>query len=212
MSWSRRPGSYHHGNLKEALVRAALDLIGEKGPQGFTFAEAARHAGVSTAAPYRHFADKDGLVAEVARQGFELFAAELDKAWNEGRPTPRAALRSLGLAYLAFAREEPAYFAAMFEFALPADAAPGLKLASDRAFQALRKATDAVAALFPTVDRPPGLMITLHVWSLAHGIASLFARGDAARRSIPMPAEDLLEAAVLIYLDGLGRTPSKNSS
>src|SRR5262249_7345083 len=64
---------YHHGTLREALTRAALDLIAAKGPAGFTFAEAARSAGVSPAAPYRHFRDRDALMADVARRGFELF-------------------------------------------------------------------------------------------------------------------------------------------
>ena len=68
MSWSRGPRGYHHGNLKEALIRAALQLIAEKGPAGFTFAEAARFAGVSPAAPYRHFRDRDDLLADVARR------------------------------------------------------------------------------------------------------------------------------------------------
>src|SRR6516225_9582237 len=92
MSWSGEgPGGrrgYHHGNLREALIQAALDLIAKKGPAGFTFADAARSAGVSAAAPYRHFRDRDALVADVARRGFELFAAHLDRAWNDGRPTP----------------------------------------------------------------------------------------------------------------------------
>src|SRR5689334_5766770 len=104
---------YHHGNLREALIRAALSLIAEKGPAGFTFAEAARSAGVSAAAPYRHFRDRDELMADVARQGFARFAAMLATAWEEGRPTPLVALERLGRAYLGFAREEPAYFAAM---------------------------------------------------------------------------------------------------
>src|SRR5262249_81465 len=72
MSWSREGGrsgsrGYHHGNLKEALIRAALELIAQKGPAGFTFAEAARWAGVSPAAPYRHFRDRDELLIDVAR-------------------------------------------------------------------------------------------------------------------------------------------------
>src|SRR5215813_2011748 len=76
MSWSREgggrsgPRGYHHGNLKEALIRAALELIAQKGPAGFTFAEAARWAGVSPAAPYRHFRDRDELLIDVARRGF----------------------------------------------------------------------------------------------------------------------------------------------
>ena len=65
---------YHHGNLKQALVAAALTLIEEKGPLAFTIAEAAKHAGVSAAAPYRHFRSRDELLAETARQGFEIFA------------------------------------------------------------------------------------------------------------------------------------------
>src|SRR5690554_1547560 len=68
---------YHHGNLREALVAAALRLIAEKGPWGVTFAEAARAAGVSPAAPYRHFRDRDALLADVARRGYELFEEHL---------------------------------------------------------------------------------------------------------------------------------------
>ena len=97
-----RPRGYHHGNLKEALVRAALELIAEKGPAGFTFADAARWAGVSPAAPYRHFRDRDELLADVARRGFEQFAAALAKAWDDGKPDVLTAFDRLGKAYLAF--------------------------------------------------------------------------------------------------------------
>ena len=87
MSWKRRAeGAYHHGNLREALIQAARELIKEKGPAGFTFADAARSAGVSAAAPYRHFRDRDALIADVALRGFELFTARLEEAWNHGRP------------------------------------------------------------------------------------------------------------------------------
>ena len=109
MSWKSGPRGYHHGNLKEALMRAALDLIAEKGPAGFTFAEAARSAGVSPAAPYRHFRDRDELLANVALNGFVQFEATLTRAWDNGRPDPFAAFDRLGKAYLAFARTEPAY-------------------------------------------------------------------------------------------------------
>ncbi len=206
MNWhGNRRGrrGYHHGNLREALTEAALSLIGEKGPAGFTFAEAARAAGVSAAAPYRHFRDRDALLAEVAKLGFETFAERLKLAWNDGAPTPQAAFRSVGRAHLSFAREHPAYFSAMFESGLaPADY-PELREASDRAFAVLRDACEEVTATLPVEKRPPALMMALHIWSLSHGIASLFARGDRARRPIPMEPEDLLEAATLIYMDGL---------
>ncbi len=207
MSWHKHgkgPRGYHHGNLKEALVRAALELIAEKGPAGFTFAEAARWAGVSPAAPYRHFRDRDELLADVARRGFELFAQALSAAWNDGKPETFAAFDRIGKAYLAFARSEPAYYSAMFEAGIAPDTSPELAQAGERAFSVLRNAAEAIVATMPAKDRPPALMMGLHIWALSHGIASLFGRGDAARRKLPMTAEDLLEAGVLIYLRGLG--------
>jgi AcrR family transcriptional regulator len=211
MTWHKGgPGarrSYHHGNLREALITAALDLISKKGPAGFTFADAARAAGVSPAAPYRHFRDRDALMADVARRGFEGFADALSSAWDGGKPTPRAAFERVGHAYLAFARKEPALFSAMFESGLSVADHPELREAGDRAFGVLREACEALAATLPKERRPPSLMMALHIWSLSHGIAALFARGDAARRPIPMMPEELLEAAVLIYLDGLGVPP-----
>jgi AcrR family transcriptional regulator len=195
---------YHHGNLREALIRAALDLIAAKGPAGFAFAEAARAAGVSPAAPYRHYRDRDELMADVARRGFELFEAGLTRAWDEGRPSPRAAFERLGRAYLDFARREPAYYSAMFEGGLAPDDHPGLAEAAERAFAVCRRASESICAALPKERRPPALMMALHVWTLSHGIASLFARGDAARRKLPMPPEELLEAGMLVYLQGLG--------
>ncbi len=207
MSWhDKRDGgrrSYHHGNLREALIEAALRLIRDKGPAGFTFAEAARAAGVSPAAPYRHFRDRDDLIAEVALRGFQAFAAALSAAWDGGRPAPLAALHRIGAAYLAFARSEPAAYSAMFESGLAVAQRPELSAAADRAFAILRDACEAVTAALPAARRPPALMVALHIWSLAHGTAALFARGDAARRPLPMSPEDLLEAGVMVYLDGL---------
>jgi AcrR family transcriptional regulator len=208
MNWSKDRGGppgrrgYHHGNLREALIRGALNLIAEKGPAGFTIADAARWAGVSPAAPYRHFRDRDELMADVARRGFEEFADRLDKAWNEGKPDPMRAFENLGRAYLAFAREEPAFYAAMFEAGTPPDGTPELRAASDRGFEILRSASETLCATMPKEKRPPALMMALHVWALSHGIASLF--GSKGGRKTPMSPEDLLEAAILIYLEGLG--------
>jgi AcrR family transcriptional regulator len=208
MSWSKEekesPRGYHHGNLKEALLRAALELIAQKGPGGFTFAEAARWAGVSPAAPYRHFRDRDELLASVALRGLRQFEAALSRAWDEGRPDVFFALDRLGKAYLDFARTEPAYYSAMFEAGIPLASNPELREAGDRAFAVLRGAAEKLCAQVPATKRPPALMVALHIWAMAHGIASLFGRGDAARRTLPMSAEELLEADVLIYLRGLG--------
>jgi AcrR family transcriptional regulator len=216
MSWSgdEPPGrrGYHHGNLREALIRAALDLIAQKGPGGFTFADAARWAGVSSAAPYRHFRDRDALMADVARRGFERFEAALQQAWNDGKPDPFTAFENVGRAYLAFARDEPAYYQAMFEAGVPLDADPPLRQAGERAFAVLRRGSEAISARLPPESRPPALMMSLHMWALAHGIASLFARADAGRRRLPMTPEELLEAAVLVYLRGRGRAGGASAS
>lgn len=209
MSWSKDdkggPRGYHHGNLKEALVRAALELIAKKGPAGFTFAEAARWAGVSPAAPYRHFRDRDDLLANVALRGFEQFAIALGRAWDDGRPDALVALDRMGKAYLAFARAEPAYYSAMFESGVPPGSTPELREAGDRAFAVLRGAAEILCAQMPAQRRPPALMVALHIWTISHGVASLFGRGDAAQRALPMAAEELLEAGVLVYLRGLGQ-------
>lgn len=209
MSWhghkdKKTRRGYHHGNLREALIDAALGLIARKGPEGFTFAEAAREAGVSAAAPYRHFKDREELVLEVARRGYEQFAERLAKAWDGGKPDANTALKHVGQAYLEFARTDTALFSAMFESGIPVSADRDLKKASDAAFDVMQNAAEKICATIEKQPRPPALMVALHIWSMTHGLASLFARGDNARRSLPMPPEDLLEAGVLLYLDGLG--------
>jgi len=215
MSWSKdgsgsdEPRGYHHGNLREALIHAALQLIAQKGPAGFTFAEAARFAGVSPAAPYRHFRDRDELMGSVALRGFEQFGAALAQAWDEGRPDAFAALGRLGKAYLDFARTQPAFYSAMFESGVPIGANPELREAGERAFAVLRAAADKLCATMEGAGRPPALMVALHVWAMAHGTASLFGRGDGAQRALPMAPEELLEAQTLVYLRGLGAKPTR---
>ena len=216
MSWTKQSGpsgprGYHHGNLKEALIRAALALIAQKGPAGVTFAEAARWAGVSPAAPYRHFRDRDELLADVARRGFGQFEAALAGAWGSGRPDVFMAFHRIGKAFLQFARSEPAYYYAMFEAGIPLESNPELREAGERSFNVFRQATEQLVATMPKQNRPPALMMTLHIWALSHGIASLFGRRDAAGRALPMSAQDLLEADLLIYLRSLGLSAGNRS-
>lgn len=203
---SRSRRGYHHGNLREALIDAALDLISEKGPGGFTFADAARGAGVSPAAPYRHFRDRDALMADVAKRGFELLTEDLVRASEAGDPNPIRRLEQIGQAYIEFARKEPALFSAMFESGQSYEA-PEVRAAEERAFSVLVEASQALADTITDGGRPPATMIALHMFSLAHGIAALYTRGDASRRKIPMAPSELLEAAVLVYLAGLGISP-----
>jgi len=178
---------YHHGNLREALIQAALAMIAERGLAGFAIAELARVVGVSPAAPYRHFRDRNAVIAEVARRGFESRGARAAQA------------------HVAFAGREPAVYAAMFDTGFPSSEHPELVRARDGAFAILRRVAEVACAMSRAPRRPPPLMVALHVWSLTHGIATLFVSHDGSNRLlIPMPPEALLEAGLLVYLQSLG--------
>src|SRR4029453_14225106 len=199
----RRPRSYHHGSLKEVLREAARKLIEEHGAFGFSLTEAARLAGVSPAAPYRHFRDRDALLAEVARTGFERFAAPLDIPRKNGGPPRLSPFGELGRAYLPCARDEPASYTVMFETGL-SEAAREQSPAAERAFDVLQKAASALCRQLPESERPPVKLMSLHIWAISHGVATLFAQGDLQARKVPMKSDEILESAMLVYLKGLG--------
>ncbi|GAB1363509.1 TetR/AcrR family transcriptional regulator [Rhodobacter sp.] len=196
---------YHHGNLRQALVEAALALIAEKGPQGFTLSEAAKAADVTPAAVYRHFAGRDDLLAEVARQGFDIFAALMEYAWNEGQPTALAAFEATGRAYLAFARKYPGHYQSMFESGLHPAAHPDLAQVAAKARATTERAAQAITTTLPETRRPPASMVAAHISALSHGVVELYLRGNGG--GSPFPPEQLLEAATGIYLRGLGLLP-----
>ncbi|GGW22436.1 TetR family transcriptional regulator [Gemmobacter lanyuensis] len=195
---------YHHGNLRQALVEAALTLIAEKGPQGFTLSEAAKGAEVTPAAVYRHFAGRDDLLAEVARQGYEIFAALMEFAFNDGKPSALAAFEATGRAYLAFARKYPGHYMAMFESGLSPQAWPDLAPVAAQARAVLERAARGLSQHLPEDKRPPGSMVSAHVWAMSHGVVELYMRGGATSA---FPPEDLLETGIGIYLRGLGLLP-----
>ena len=197
---------YHHGNLRQALVEATLALIEEKGPQGFTLSEAAKAADVTPAAVYRHFAGREDLLVEAARQGYEIFAALMDFAYDNGKPSALAAFEATGRAYLAFARKYPGHYQAMFESGLSINTNPELALVAARASAVLEKAATALSANIAPEKRPPPAMFSAHIWAMSHGVVELFTRGPPGARS-PFAPEDLLEAGIGIYLRGLGLLP-----
>lgn len=194
---------YHHGNLRQALVDVALDMIEEKGPTGFTLSEAAKAAGVTPAAVYRHFAGRDDLIAEAARQGFEVFGDLMEHAYTKGPPSALASLEATGRAYLAFARKFPGHYVAMFESGLSVNRSPELALVANRGLGVIEKAASELMAELPLDKRPPARMVSAHIWALSHGVVELFARGTPGTKS-PFPPEELLESGIGIYLRGLG--------
>ena len=186
---------YHHGNLREALLEGARQLVAERGPQGFTLTEAARRAGVSPSAPYRHFRDREEVLAELCRRGFALFGQRLQAAVSGGA-SPRNALARMGPAYLSFAREEPGYYAAMFAFQPTQQEEDCERDSKDGPFETL---AGTIAGVLPKDGRDPRL-VALQVWALSHGVAMLERAGMPAPESGAPTAEAVLEKGVTALL------------
>jgi AcrR family transcriptional regulator len=166
---------YHHGRLKDALVEAARTLIAERGPTGFTLAEAAKLVGVTAAAPYRHFPDRNALMGELARRGFSLFGERLRRAWGSGAPTARTGLQRMGEAYIGFARDEPGLYGAMFNN-VGALASPDSGAAADRALDLIHHAAVMVLRENGAAEAGAG-KLAFEIWALAHGVALLALGG-----------------------------------
>ncbi len=197
-SAAARRESYHHGDLKRALTSAALSLVAEKGPKGFTLTEAARRAGVSAAAPYRHFADKAELLAAVAEQGFRDLHADLAVAAD--RPSdPRGRVIELGRAYVRWAVTHPDHYQVMFGGESLKAEHPGLAEAALQAFGDLLDAiTKCQSAGIVRAGDPREIAAPL--WSLVHGIASLAIGGDLQAVGVERAPEDLVDGVVVRLL------------
>jgi AcrR family transcriptional regulator len=194
---------YHHGNLRQALIDAALELIEARGPTGFTLSEAAKQAGVTPAAVYRHFQGREDLIAEGARQGYEMFADLMQYAYDKGQPSALAAFEATGRAYLAFARKHPGHYIALFDSGISVNRTPELATAAARARGILEIAAAELSEHIPPEKRPPASMFSAHIWAMSHGVVELYARATPGTQS-PFTPEDLLESGIGIYLRGLG--------
>jgi len=167
---------YHHGGLRAALIAAALELIEEHGVKAFTLKDAARIAGVSVAAPYRHFADKDALLLAIQEEGFAAFNAALAASRNAAA-TPKARLIELGVAYLRFALEHPAHIRVMFGNTGGAKLERRPNSAAPAGYELL---VEAVAAFTPHTPPEQQRDLVLACWSAVHGYAMLYLDGAFA--------------------------------
>jgi AcrR family transcriptional regulator len=195
-----RRDTYHHGDLKRALTEAALELVTEKGPKGFTLREVARRAGVSAAAPYRHFSDKAQLLGAVATQGFIQLHATLSAATDEKADLTRQVL-DMGRAYVRWAVTHPDYYQVMFGSELDKSDKRELLTAGARAFDDL---LDAIvrcqqAKLVPAGDPRE---IAGPTWSLLHGISMLTIGSDFSHVGIREDPQELAERALRGLLFG----------
>jgi AcrR family transcriptional regulator len=178
----RKPRSYHHGNLKQALLQASLGLIREIGPGAFTLREVARRAGVSHNAPYRHFRDKEELLAAVAAEGFDRLTESMVRAAKSGSGALDR-LRLSGRGYVQFALSFPQHFAVMFDAPRRFDLYPQTRAAGERAFGTLLHYIEGCQAegLLPKGD---ARSLALLAWSMVHGIAKLAIGGHLPWRGI----------------------------
>lgn len=167
--------SYHHGDLKAAMIRAALDLVREKGPRGFTLNEASRVAGVSKSAPYRHFRDKTALLAEITVLGSRLLETELRAASLRG-VTPREKLLAVVLGYIQFAQNHPDYFAVMFQSGIEKSGFPEIQEAATAAYSVAVELAHEVEPLPASATA-----LALATWVMAHGFAMLMSEGEPIR-------------------------------
>lgn len=153
--------TYHHGDLPAALLRAAGKSLEKHGPGAISLRDAARRAGVSHNAPYRHFPNREALLGALAAEGFAMLGERL-----RGQPA-----REMGEAYVRFALEQPQRFRLMFGGALPPEKFPELRTAAEAAHEAL-------VAAFREMPRPE--LAAAGAWSLVHGLAHLILDGHFA--------------------------------
>jgi AcrR family transcriptional regulator len=182
---------YHHGDLRRALIDAAVAAVGEAGPSALSLRAVAKGAGVSHAAPAHHFGDKAGLLTAVAAEGFDRLADALEAAWAD-----TGDFRAVGAAYVRFAIDHRSHFEVMFRPELVHADDPELERAAARSTAALHRGSGTAGA-----DAPfnPG---ALAAWSLAHGFAELLVAGN-----FPQAVKDDPEAAftAVAKATGLGR-------
>jgi AcrR family transcriptional regulator len=176
----KRAAAYHHGDLARALLEATLELVEQRGPEGFTLRAAAKLAGVSDAAPYHHFADKDALLATLAEEGFDKLHERLAQAGTAEGLSSAERARAMGVAYVVFAAQNPAYFRVMFRQSYKQHLKhPGLARSAGRAFELVR------GALFGALGsekaaRVPATQLIYGSWALVHGLAFLAIEGHLA--------------------------------
>jgi AcrR family transcriptional regulator len=187
-----RTASYHHGDLRDALVRAGRAILEKDGLAALSLRRAARTAGVSPAAPYHHFPDKRALLDAIATQGFDALTSAMETRMAK-EADPNARLDASGVGYVAFAVENPALFQLMFsarELELSSNAA--LMKAGERAYAVLQA---AVAATSPDGAASP--LVCLRLWALVHGIAKLLLEGGVKPGDYGLTGSEALTVRLL---------------
>lgn len=174
MSTSIQNAPYHHGNLRQALLEAALMILEKQGESGLGLRDVARAVGVSPAAPYRHFDSRSALLEALAVTGFQRFTLAMQEV---AAANPPDMLSAMGKTYVLFALRNAALFRLMFSAQLRRDNRPGLRMAADAAFATLRQEIGRNPA---GGDARAGRVAALAAWARVHGLAVLLLDGQIA--------------------------------
>jgi AcrR family transcriptional regulator len=187
--------AYHHGDLKEALLMASLELVSEKGPHGFTLAEVCRKAGVSVAAPYRHYRDRQALLAAIAGTGFELQFEVMAQAVDECPDKTFQALSALAASYVNFAIANPSRYRVMYGSDLSKAKFPELYATARRAFDVVFCTVEKclIASGKPTKNT---YALSVSMWSHCHGIAMLCVDGFLREIAMDERVNELINLAI----------------
>ena len=201
---AERERPYHHGDLRAALIQAGLAILAEEGVQALSLRAAARRVGVSHAAPYRHFADKEALLAAIAEEGFNLLFAEVEAARARFPASPREQLEESGWAYVRFALAHPDHLRVMFGGLIEnPQAYPGLRDAGARAFgvlvEIMRAGQDA-----GVIVKDEARLLALVGWTQVHGLSLLLiGRQLPQDTSAKLDAEQLARVCSRRFYQGL---------
>ncbi len=205
----KKPGPYHHGDLRHALIQVALNLVSEKGIAGLTLRETARLAGVSQAAPYRHFVDKNALLLAVAEEGFRAMHRQIVETLRTAPPDVASRLSAIGVGYVTFAVDHPAHFRIMFAQELArGTASPTAEETAMAAFKELAEEILKGQAVGALRQEEP-LALALACWSIAHGLAGILIERLLERRELAPAAslgpEALTRMVTQLLIVGLAR-------
>jgi AcrR family transcriptional regulator len=198
---AKRP--YHHGDLRAALMSAALSLIDEHGVKGLALSDAAHLAGVSVAAPYRHFKDKEALLAEIAAEGFTMFrdalahASQSHPAQNQPEDKVKR-LVEMGVAYVDFALHHRSHFQVMWESGIIQANHPEMQQTAQQAYRLLE---DAANGLLPRAHPSRQQALVRAAWSLVHGYAMLTLAGELPAPGTEESAKNLLRQSLHLLVD-----------
>ena len=195
----RRPKRYHHGDLPRALLDAALHIVETQGTGALTLRAAARSAGVSQAAPYRHFTNKEAILAAVAEEGFRSLMTAIRQATAAG-DGPLGRLRGVGIGYVTFATSHPSHFRVMFGREMAdRSASPTLRQVATDTFNMLVDAMSDCQRAGLVRSEEPAADLALTAWSGVHGLSALLVDGV-----LDKPVAEVAEMVTLDLFLGLG--------